>query len=159
LTGHYEAPRYSPVRASPAGRAVSSAVEHLVYTERVGGSKPSPPTSLRKRSAAKAATLEPISGVSGLRPLASAWRASETPTMFYVYILRSLAQPDRHYVGMTQDLRDRLARHNAGEVAHTSKFVPWEISTYIGLRDKDRAFALERYLKSGSGRAFAKKRL
>jgi len=35
-------------------RAVSSVVEHLVYTERVGGSKPSPPTflfrSIRLRS-------------------------------------------------------------------------------------------------------------
>jgi putative endonuclease len=79
--------------------------------------------------------------------------------MFYVYILRSVPEQDRHYVGITEDLKDRLARHNNGEVSSTAKFGPWEVATYVALRDKERAFALERYLKSGSGRAFARKRL
>jgi predicted GIY-YIG superfamily endonuclease len=79
--------------------------------------------------------------------------------MHYVYILRSLLDPDRHYVGQTADLKDRLARHNAGEVSHTSKYLPWQIETYLAFRDKSRAVAFEGYLKSGSGRAFAKKRL
>ena len=79
--------------------------------------------------------------------------------MHYVYVLHSVADPDRHYVGVTSDLRDRLKRHNAGEVAHTSKSMPWEIDTYFAFRDESRAFAFERYLKSGSGRAFAKRHL
>jgi putative endonuclease len=79
--------------------------------------------------------------------------------MQYVYILRSLSEPDRHYVGCTEDLRDRLSRHNAGEVPHTAKHLPWEIKSYVALQDRAQAFALERYLKSASGRAFAKKRL
>ncbi len=76
-----------------------------------------------------------------------------------VYILQSLEDPDRHYIGVTADLRGRLQKHNAGEVSHTSKFAPWVIKTYIAFVDKTRAFAFEKYLKSGSGRAFAKTRL
>jgi predicted GIY-YIG superfamily endonuclease len=76
--------------------------------------------------------------------------------MHYVYILQAVNNPDRHYVGCTCELRDRLARHNAGEVKHTSKHVPWRLTTYIAFSDETKAFAFERYLKSGSGRAFAK---
>ncbi len=79
--------------------------------------------------------------------------------MAYVYILRSEQHPDRHYVGVTRDLRNRLKKHNAGEVAHTSKYAPWAIKTYIAFSDEKQALAFEKYLKSASGRAFAKKRL
>ena len=79
--------------------------------------------------------------------------------MYFVYILQSEEDPDRFYVGIAKDLRDRLKKHNAGEVSHTSKFRPWRLKTYIAFGDKDRAFAFERYLKSASGRALAKKRL
>jgi predicted GIY-YIG superfamily endonuclease len=76
-----------------------------------------------------------------------------------VYILQSLAEPDRHYTGCTNDLRKRLKSHNAAKVPHTSKFLPWRVLTYIAFSDDARAFAFEKYLKSSSGRAFAKKRL
>ena len=79
--------------------------------------------------------------------------------MIYVYILESVAVPGRYYIGVTVDLRERLARHNAGAVRHTSKYAPWRIKIYIAFNDRDQAFAFERYLKSASGRAFAKKRL
>jgi putative endonuclease len=79
--------------------------------------------------------------------------------MKYVYILRSLGSPDRYYIGITDDLRARLAKHNAGEVTHTSKYAPWALKTYIGFSNQVQAFAFEKYLKSPSGRAFAKKRL
>ncbi|HKA74536.1 MAG TPA: GIY-YIG nuclease family protein [Xanthobacteraceae bacterium] len=79
--------------------------------------------------------------------------------MIYVYILRSITCPERYYVGITRDLRSRLRSHNAGEVPHTSKYGPWEIKTYIAFADERQAFAFEKYLKSASGRAFAKKRL
>jgi predicted GIY-YIG superfamily endonuclease len=79
--------------------------------------------------------------------------------MTYVYILQSQKQLDRYYVGITADLRARLQKHNAGEVSHTSKFTPWQIKTYIAFSDENQARAFERYLKSASGRAFAKKRL
>ena len=77
----------------------------------------------------------------------------------YVYILRSELETDHFYVGLTDDLRDRLRRHNAGEVPHTSQFRPWCIKTAVAFRDRARAARFERYLKTASGRAFAKKRL
>ena len=79
--------------------------------------------------------------------------------MMYVYILQSLAHPGRYYIGITTDLRIRLRQHNAGQVQHTSKYAPWAIKTYVAFSDEGQAFAFERYLKSASGRAFAKKRL
>ena len=77
----------------------------------------------------------------------------------YVYILRSVQHQERFYVGFTEDLKQRLARHNSGHVAHTSKFRPWEIKTAIAFTDRQQAIEFERYLKTASGRAFAKKRL
>jgi putative endonuclease len=78
--------------------------------------------------------------------------------MKYVYILES--QDSEHfYVGITDDVPTRLAKHNAGEVSHTSKYRPWRLKTYIAFSNQQQAVAFEKYLKSGSGRAFAKKRL
>jgi putative endonuclease len=77
----------------------------------------------------------------------------------YVYVLQSEADPHRFYTGCTDDLRARLIRHNQGEVAHTSKWKPWRIKTYIALSDRKRARTFETYLKSSSGRAFFKKHL
>ncbi len=79
--------------------------------------------------------------------------------MFYVYILLSLDHPDTHYIGITTDLKRRLKTHNLGGSKHTSKYMPWRIETYIAFSDEDKARAFEKYLKSGSGRAFANKRL
>ena len=77
--------------------------------------------------------------------------------MKYVYVLQSLGGTEHYYVGVTSDLRTRLKRHNAGEIAHTAKYLPWRLKTYIAFADEQRAFAFERYLKSGSGRVFAKR--
>ena len=79
--------------------------------------------------------------------------------MKYVYILESIADAGRHYTGVTEDLKARLIKHNAGEVSHTSKFKPWRLNTYVAFSDETRTFAFENYLKTSSGRAFAKKRL
>lgn len=76
---------------------------------------------------------------------------------WHVYMLRSNSQPDRYYVGLTENLDQRLEYHNSGKVTHTSKFVPWEIETAVAFRDHAKAIAFEKYLKSHSGRAFAKK--
>jgi putative endonuclease len=78
--------------------------------------------------------------------------------MKYVYILENYDSA-HFYVGITEDLRARLVKHNAGEVSHTSKYKPWRLKTYIAFSDEKQAFEFEKYLKSASGRAFAKKRL
>jgi putative endonuclease len=79
--------------------------------------------------------------------------------MKYVYFLRSINHPDQNYVGLTDDLRARLEVHNSGGSPHTSKYKPWQLVTYLGFSDEAKAVAFERYMKTGSGRAFAKKRL
>ena len=79
--------------------------------------------------------------------------------MHYVYLIESLAEPGQRYVGVTADLKVRLQAHNAGKSSHTSKHKPWRIVTYIAFSDQAKALAFETYLKSGSGHAFAKKRL
>ena len=79
--------------------------------------------------------------------------------MFYVYILTSIVDPNRHYTGFTEDLGARLKKHNSGAVSFTSKYKPWRLETYVAFTDRKKAIAFEKYLKSGSGRAFAKKRL
>ena len=73
----------------------------------------------------------------------------------YVYILQSLSDPRRHYTGMTDDLEQRLRKHNEGGVPHTAKHRPWHIRTATAFHDRQRASAFEQYLKTHSGRVFA----
>ena len=73
----------------------------------------------------------------------------------YVYILIDVATETHHYVGSTQDLQARLAKHNAGEVPHVSKFRQWKVEAYFAFETKEKAAAFEAYLKTGSGHAFA----
>jgi putative endonuclease len=75
----------------------------------------------------------------------------------FVYVLRSETDPARHYVGATSDVRERIAHHNAGESPHTSKYRPWHLVVAIEFSTQKLALRFERYLKSGSGRAFAKR--
>lgn len=79
--------------------------------------------------------------------------------MHYVYLLESGKVAGQRYVGLTSGLKRRLAEHNAGKSPHTSKFVPWRLVTYVAFSGERKAAAFERYLKSGSGHAFANKRL
>ena len=78
-------------------------------------------------------------------------------SMFYAYILESLSHPGKRYTGYTTDLKARLQDHNAGRCPHTSKFVPWKVKFYAAFEQLDRAQQFERYLKTGSGHAFAKR--
>jgi putative endonuclease len=79
--------------------------------------------------------------------------------MWYVYIIRSISFPDREYTGASEHLKQRIIDHNAGKSTHTAKFKPWNLVWYSAFPDKYRALEFEKYLKSHSGRAFAKKRL
>jgi putative endonuclease len=79
--------------------------------------------------------------------------------MYYVYLIESVTVPSRHYVGFTEDLRRRLTEHNEGKLPTTSPHRPWQLRTYLAFSSKKQALAFEKYLKSGSGHAFAKKRL
>ena len=78
---------------------------------------------------------------------------------YYVYILQSEKNPERFYTGFTEDLESRLKSHNWGENPNTARYKPWSIKTAIAFTDQQKALDFEAYLKSPSGRAFAKKRL
>ncbi len=83
----------------------------------------------------------------------------EKPAFYYVYILQSKINTDRFYTSFTENLENRLKDHNSGKDPHTAKYKPWKIKTAIAFTDRQKAQDFERYLKTKSGRAFAKKRL
>jgi putative endonuclease len=73
----------------------------------------------------------------------------------YVYLIEG--RDGARYVGCTKDLKLRLEQHNAGQSSHTSKFRPWQLAAYVALPTEAQAVAFERYLKQGSGHAFAQR--
>jgi predicted GIY-YIG superfamily endonuclease len=79
--------------------------------------------------------------------------------MHYVYLLESDLEAGRRYVGLSTDLKRRREDHNSGKSAHAAKFRPWRVVSYVAFSNKTKAEEFERYLKSGSGHAFAKRRL
>ena len=76
--------------------------------------------------------------------------------MYYVY---SLKCKDGYYVGCTNNLKDRIERHKKGYVLATANRLPIKLDFYVAIQDKYKAFKFEKYLKSGSGRAFINKHL
>jgi len=74
-----------------------------------------------------------------------------------VYLLQSLANPGKRYVGSTSNLRRRLAEHNDGQSPHTARYRPWQIVVAIYFADGRKAQAFDKYLKGGSGHAFARR--
>lgn len=77
--------------------------------------------------------------------------------MKYVYMLQSINFPDRYYVGCTLNLKKRFDEHNRGESLHTKKCMPWRLVGYIAHADHEKADKFEAYLKTASGRTFAKR--
>jgi predicted GIY-YIG superfamily endonuclease len=75
----------------------------------------------------------------------------------FVYIIRSDSDPLRHYVGVTSNPDDRLRWHNEGLSGHTASHRPWSYVVVIEFPTEGQALRFERYLKSGSGRAFSKR--
>lgn len=75
--------------------------------------------------------------------------------MHYAYVIESLSEPGRLYRGSAGDVDKRLAYHNAGKSSHTSKHRPWKLRMYVALETEALSRRFERYLKSGSGHAFA----
>ena len=75
--------------------------------------------------------------------------------MYCVYLLKSLSHRGKKYIGFTTDLNRRLAEHNSGKSPYTARFAPWDIVVAVSFADKEKALEFEKYLKSGSGHAFA----
>lgn len=75
----------------------------------------------------------------------------------FVYVLRSDADPTKHYVGVASNPEERLVWHNTGPCGYTVNHRPWSIAVSIEFPTEREAVRFEKYLKSGSGRAFAKR--
>lgn len=75
--------------------------------------------------------------------------------MYYVYVLKCI--DNRTYIGGTNDLKERIVRHQKGYVDATKRRIPIELICYFAFSNKHTAFNFEQYLKSGSGRAFISK--
>lgn len=73
----------------------------------------------------------------------------------FVYVLRNGDQNPRFHVGVSSDIDERLADHNAGRCPHTASRRLWQLHVIIEFSDEQRAIRFERYLKSGSGCVFA----
>jgi predicted GIY-YIG superfamily endonuclease len=78
--------------------------------------------------------------------------------LYYVHILQSKKSPSNYYTSFTEDVEKRLKAHNDGQALHTKKHKPWVLKTAILFINKQKALRFEKYLKTASGRAFAKKR-
>ena len=76
---------------------------------------------------------------------------------FYVYILVSKTSERIHYTGITRDLKQRLREHNRGHCEQSAYHRPWRVETVIAFKSESKARAFEKYLKSGSGREFARR--
>jgi putative endonuclease len=76
-----------------------------------------------------------------------------------VYLIRSVGHPRQTYIGVTSNITQRLKDHNAGKSVHTNKYAPWKLVAAVWFTDTQKANAFERYLKTGSGRAFTQKHL
>jgi len=76
-----------------------------------------------------------------------------------VYLLISQTHPRQHYIGLTCNLKKRLAEHNHQRSKYTSKFAPWNLAAYFAFAQRETAIAFEHDLESGSGKAFLKRHL
>ncbi|MCH8347131.1 MAG: GIY-YIG nuclease family protein [Proteobacteria bacterium] len=72
---------------------------------------------------------------------------------------KSNNHPGQQYIGLTENLENRLTEHNTGKSIHTNKFKPWKLVIYVAFGDQAKAKNFEKYLKQGSGHAFAKRHL
>lgn len=75
--------------------------------------------------------------------------------MYWVYVLK--CNDNGFYIGCTDNLKGRFDKHSRGYVGATKYRLPVVIEMYFCFKDKHIAFNFEKYLKSGSGRAFTKK--
>lgn len=80
-----------------------------------------------------------------------------SPSQRFVYVLQSLVDSERYYVGRTSDVATRVSTHNSGGSQYTATLRPWRLVVSLEFASEPNAAEFEKYLKTGSGRAFAKR--
>ncbi len=132
-------------------------VERLVANEKVASSTLVTRSSLRSKGRAQSEGWSECAGAWRRRTAKHQLRLEASLLMHCVYLLKSQSKPKQPYVGSTRDLRRRLKDHNEGRSPHTAKFRPWILIAYFAFAEEGTAIAFEKYLKSGSGRAFIRR--
>jgi len=74
---------------------------------------------------------------------------------YYVYFL--VNSKNKHYIGCTNNLKERIRRHNLKQVSATKNDVPWKLKSCFIFDEEHKAFEFEQYLKTGAGRGFMKR--
>ena len=142
---------------------VAQLVERLVRNQQVRGSNPLGSTILRSEPTLGGSERRMGSSIASAKEdflvtnseLRMAGHPEKIRVMYYTYVIESIRRPENRYIGHTSDLKQRVAEHNAGRCDHTAKFVPWKLKIYVAFETLEQAQHFERYLKSGSGHAFA----
>lgn len=138
-------------------------VERFLAKEKVAGPSPVTRSNLRLRRLSSVALCVGRQKIQHLllrrRLLRLARPSLKRSDMYYVYILRSIKYPRKLYKGYSTNLKKRLIDHNSGFCKYTSWYRPWKIIFYAVFIDKYTALRFEKYLKSGSGKSFTRKRL
>ena len=137
----------------------SSVVERLVANEKVASSTLVTRSSLHPERSAKRGWSECAAALAEAdRPKLAKLRLADQPFgMYHVHLLRSESYPRQPYVGLTSSLKERIKEHNEGRSPHTAKFRIWILLAYFAFTEEKTAIAFEKYLKSGSGRAFMRR--
>ena len=78
--------------------------------------------------------------------------------MVYVYVIKGEVA-NRRYVGITQDVEQRVREHNSGRSSSTKPYIPWQIIHQESFDSHEEARGREKYLKSSAGRRWLKKHL
>ena len=104
----------------------------------------------------KSRRMSSVSVVTRSATVVQSVDAMSEPPKRFVYVLRSLKDPTRQYVGRTYDIASRLASHNAGESPYTTKHRPWQVVALVQFLSEERAEEFQKFLKSASGRVFTK---
>ncbi len=157
---------------SSFNRRLAQLVERRSPKPKVEGSIPSAPAILLRKlrrivMGRSNAHVEPCSSLClavflewRVRFIFYEIRIRHAAHMYYVYLLRSLSKPSMTYVGFTaKKIEVRLSEHNEGLTRTTAPHVPWELETFVGFTDFQKARDFEVYLKGGSGYVFAKRHL
>lgn len=73
--------------------------------------------------------------------------------MWYTYILYS-RKKDRYYIGYTENITQRLQRHNEGWGRYTKSGKPWELVYFEEYDNKSDAIKREREIKNRKSRKY-----
>ena len=130
--------------------------ERCVRNAEVEGSIPFG-SILRRSAAAELCRMTYEARFSEVGRIKKLTRDSKGNNLKYVYLMESISYRGKRYVGITGNLNKHFKEYNSGKSPYTYKYAPWQIGVALKFRNNRSAELFEKYLKSVSGHAFAKR--